>query len=434
MTTNKLHSIIENTRDSSFVIGLNNMNETNKNDNNLEYIKSKLFKNGFTIGLLLKEYTEFQGLSLLFWNIFTCFLIVYIVLIQLYGTNSSIIRYHSIEAMTNYNDVSISSTKSIVEGVDLICNSIRYNIVYDTINNKLRLGTNSMAVGSYSLLLALSVSIDVPANHITADKYKLVDLSGCKDEGCEMFTSIVQNSDSPTYTNFFNLSDSEANQSIGASNGFIVTIFDTRDSNWTTNDTVNAINYMCDIAIPAMSPYSMKVDFMGLFSDIQDIDSQSIIVATAELSPVFGVKTNIAFDTTSAALIYYPNSPYYHAKKRLLIEIIVFIIGVIDFFYEFEDYLKTNYQSGSSRAYFSSGFNILNIFAIASLLIFVLVKWIVVGIINNNIRKHIGSTWSSYESLKKFNEGRNVPYFVQLQLDSCSLLVSCTYFQFFSIS
>jgi len=136
--------------------------KTNKNDNNLEYIKSK-FKNGFTIGLLLKEYTEFQGLSLLFWNILTCFLIVYIVLIQLYGTNSSIIRYHSIEAMTNYNDVSISSTKSIVEGVDLICNSIRYNIVYDTINNKLRLGTNSMAVGSYSLLLALSVSIDVPA-------------------------------------------------------------------------------------------------------------------------------------------------------------------------------------------------------------------------------------------------------------------------------
>jgi len=347
-------------------------------------IKQSKATSGLTLGLLLKNYNEFIGITELLVNIVFLTLLVNMIIQQNYNSVQSTTFKNSINTALAYgppaNPASLYTQTGIVDASLFICNQMQA-IFTDSVTNNLRPDTNQIALGSTALFTSLSYGFNLDRKYMS-----------CTSSDCTALRAVLSDASSPLYKQIKCQSSMQAPYGVAwesfDSCDFVV--FDSRDVTQSTSNSHAALKYFCSTVIPTIAPFSSQkigelqdaghfvLTFQDLYEPLNKALVEIIFVEFPKTSIFVGGIVSASWVVWMGTYSLFDDPfPYRNASGRLTLEILVFLFALVISSWEVTDFNLSSMQSKSSKKYWTSSFNHLDILSLSLTLILVLVKWVV---------------------------------------------------------
>lgn len=225
-----------------------------------------------------------------------------------------------------------------------------------------QLYNNLIAVGDNGYLITSAVFFYIPKD---PGKYGLPSIS-CTTETCGKARAILNNNSSTSlYSTFQQLPGLWP----GPGQKYSAILLDTRNETWTYENTSSAVSFALSEVVPILSSFSQLTLIDVIFQD----KVYASTLARTTLSCV--VSKGVGFYVMNGQ-VPYRDSPYDNVPWRLLTEILLFFVNLVEIWFEVEDYKINTEQSRLSKRYFYSVWNWFDWIVEGTILIFSPILWI----------------------------------------------------------
>lgn len=252
-------------------------------------------KSGLTIGLILKEYGEFHGMSLMFFNVGMLILGIYFIYLQENSAQQPNFTFRSMQSLTTNHDKQrdLYSYDSLPKAAEFTCSQLE-DMVSNSIAHGLRPQGSDIQAGSFGDLIAVQFAVGLPASESLADNLRLPKLpcplspsasgaSAVDPTGmCAAATSVLYPTASTPFLAPFAPSPTKYHNKQASTR--IATVFDSRQAEWTQQQSLAAVTYLCDTAVPALAPFAQEVTLYALFQDITEGTSMTVVEIMSALT------------------------------------------------------------------------------------------------------------------------------------------------------
>ena len=209
---------------------------------------------GLTIGLLIKMYTEFDGMTKFLFNFVYLGLIIRCIFEQNYNyVESGVLKNTILNTLQvdSANSDSIYAKTSTPDIAVFMCAQMQ-QIFTDSTQNNLSPESNNVNLGAFAKFNALAFTFSMP-NYVfnscdSAQCLSIRNITASKNNALLQPITLITN---PKYYSNF------VDQSYSSNYGSVV--FDTRAPNWNVTNSQNALNYLCNVVLPAITPYVQGV-------------------------------------------------------------------------------------------------------------------------------------------------------------------------------